>query len=397
MKNRYTRSNLFVVILVLTISLSLLIFFLFQISSISVIESPIVGETFNLVQKVEIYKNRYGIPHIVSEDLYDGMFGVGFAQASDRLWQMDYLRRVASGELSEVLGPEAVKFDQYFRALQLKKSSELILKNLDTVSLRILVSFSNGVNYYIDKFSNKLPVEFQALNYKPKPWTPLDCILIGRLMAFTMNFSFWLDLTYLDIYNRLGLTKTIPLLPNKVDNIDFFLHDTLTNFKKTDTSRINLLNELHNFSHFLEYISFYYPYFSFGSGSNTWAVQVIADSKKTSILASDPHLKLSLPPFWYQIHISTPKVNVVGLCLPGIPLPLIGRNDYIAWGITNGMIDDCDFFIHRIDSTGKFALDSTSKVRINYRPDTIKVRNSPNIVYYQDISAMILSYLTFLF
>lgn len=363
----------------------LFVLFTFELANISISEEPIFAESSKVRESVEIYKNKYGIPQVIAPDLSDAMFGVGFAQASDRLWQMDYLRRVARGELAEILGSKAIRFDQYFRSLQLKEASEIVLKNIDSLSLLLLESFSNGVNLFIEKNLNKLPIEFQALDYKPKPWTPLDCILIGRLLGFTMNFSFWLDLTYFDILNRIGVAKTFELLPNKVESINFFHPDSILHKFYAEDTLVSVKNETHNllYSSGLSEIQQFFPYLSNGLGSNTWVVQHFVDGRKKCILASDPHLKLALPPIWYQIHITTSKFNVIGLCIPGIPLPLIGRNDYITWGITNGMIDDCDFFIHKLDSSKKFINNTLKKVRIIFKTDTIKVKNSIDFVYYQ--------------
>ncbi len=385
MKYKVDRVSIFFVLVVIISTIFLFILFSIEVANISVIEETIFEENPTVYQKVEIFKNKYGIPQIVAENINDAMFGVGFAQASDRLWQMDYLRRVASGELSEILGPEAIKADQYFRALQLKEASELVVKNLDSHSLSLLNSFANGVNFYINRISSKLPVEFQALNYKPKYWRPLDCILVGRLMAFTMNFSFWMDLTYFDIANRIGIDKTVLLLPNKVEDITFFLSDTIVNkYQLSDTpiSKQFLLNQF-DLSYSIEILDKFFPFLNKGFGSNTLAIQTTSGELRKSILASDPHLKVALPPIWYQIHITCSEFNVVGLCIPGTPFPLIGRNDNIAWGITNGMLDDCDFFIHKIDQTGKYLIDSLKKIRITFKTDTIKVKNQPDFVYYQ--------------
>lgn len=384
MKIRLNQLNVVITFLVLLFSLILFLVFIFDLAGISIFEDTYTSECEYLNSNLEIYKNQYGIPHIIADNTFDALFGIGFAQASDRLWQMDYLRRVAKGELSEIFGNEAIKFDQYFRSLQLKKYSDIVLKNLDSFSLRLLESYSNGVNFYINRFSNKLPVEFHALNYKPTLWTPLDCILIGRLMAFTMSFSFWLDLTFFDIASKIGYEKASLLLPNKFVNYDVFLLDTAINEKlQLDSAQPKKILGYKLDFDVLETVERFYPYICGQNGSNTWAVQVNINNQKKAILASDPHLKLSLPPFWYQLHISTSNFNVVGLCIPGIPLPLIGRNDDISWGITNGMLDDCDFFIHKLDSSRKFTKDSLNMFKISFKLDTIKVRNSSDFIYYQ--------------
>jgi penicillin amidase len=380
------RNNFNLSILLIVVFFLSLIFLLFAINlaNVSVIEDTFEGSSPKVVQNVKIYKNPSGIPHIVAPVLEDCIFGIGFAQASDRLWQMDFLRRVAYGKLSEVMGKDLIKFDQYFRALELKKISAKVYENLDPKSKKIFEAFSNGVNYYIETFSKKLPVEFQTLKYKPEPWQPVDCIAIGRLMGYSMSFSFWLDLTYFDIANKIGTEKTALLFPLKFDNYTEFLPDSLRKINVTIPNRlISQGFPQTSYSLMMEEVEKFFPIGIFPFGSNTWAVSVGDKANRRGILASDPHLKLSLPPLWYQIHFTTDEMNVVGLVIPGIPLPLIGRNDYIAWGITNGMVDDCDFFVHNSDPTGKFVVDSTTKIRITLVADTIPVKNSPNYIYYQ--------------
>jgi len=380
------RNNFRVSILLIVVFFLLLIFLLFAVNfaNVSVIEETYEGSSPKVIQTVKIYKNQIGIPHIIAPVLEDCLFGIGFAQASDRLWQMDYLRRVAYGRLSEIMGKDAIRFDQYFRALELKKVSTKVFENLDPKSKEILVAFSNGVNHYIEAFTNKLPVEFQTLDYKPEPWQPIDCIAIGRLMGYSMSFSFWLDLTYFDISNKIGTEKTALLFPRKFENYTEFLPDSLRKIQLVTLNKsLNPAFVPLSYSLIREEIEKFYPIGVFPFGSNTWAVSVGDKDNKRGILASDPHLKLSLPPLWYQLHFTTDEMNVVGLVIPGIPLPLIGRNDYIAWGITNGMVDDCDFFVHFVDSSGKFVLDSARKIRINFISDTIVVKNSPKYIYFQ--------------
>ncbi len=381
---RQNNISLSILILVCISFLLISLFFVINLINISVIEESYQGNSDYVSKDVKIYKNQYGISYIIAPLLKDAIFGVGFAQASDRLWQMDYLRRVAYGKLSEILGPQAIKFDQYFRALGLKEISDRVYSNLDTKSKQILVAFSNGVNHYLEVYSNKLPIEFQTLAYKPELWRPQDCLAIGRLMAYSMSFSFWLDLTFFDIANSVGYEKAAILVPRKFENYEDFISDS-GNITKRITSNNHVMenNFITTFSYFREEVEKFFPVGIFNVGSNTWAVRIIENDKKRGVLASDPHLKLSLPPIWYQVHITSDEFNVVGLVIPGTPLPLIGRNDYIAWGITNGMIDDCDFFVHQTDTSGKFIIDSTKKVRINYESDTIVVKNSPNFIYYK--------------
>ncbi|MCX7879387.1 MAG: penicillin acylase family protein [Ignavibacteria bacterium] len=355
------------------------VFFSLEFAKVSLLESKFEGQTAQLKSEVSIYKDKYGIPHIISSNLEDTFFGVGFSHAIDRLWQMDFLRRVSQGRLSEIFGVEALKFDQFFRALQLKDIALSIVPNLDTTSYKILLAYCNGINFFLENFQNKLPLEFNALNYKPEPWTLEDCIMIGRLLAFTLNFSFWLDLTFGDIEQRIGHQQARSLIPDSTTIFPSFNQISPQQKYGKDFNFKELM-----LSASLKYFKEFYPFLYSIGGSNTWAIRVKTRNGYTSILACDPHLTITLPPIWYQIHISSPQFNLVGLTIPGIPLPLVGRNDFIAWGITNGMVDDCDFFSHQLDSTGKFVINHLGeKTRLRFKTDTIKIRGKPNFVYYQ--------------
>ncbi|MGQ9819035.1 MAG: penicillin acylase family protein [Candidatus Kapaibacteriales bacterium] len=368
----------FIIVILLTI------YFSINFAKISLIEGGVNIECNSLYSKCLIYKNRYGITHIVGEEDLDVFFGFGFAQASDRLWQMDYLRRTALGELSEIFGKETIAIDKFFRSLEISATAEKIIKSLDPNSFAILKAYSDGVNAYVYEFSNRLPLEFNTLGYKPKPWKPSDCIAIGRLMAFSLNFSFWLDLTYTDIANKIGYQNALKLLPTEA----FYPQNIGTNTVKAVLEGFNnkfqpLTKDI-RLTKIFDFLSEYiFPQPTIG-GSNTWAISTFAQGKRSAILASDPHLTLRLPPLWYQSHISSKTFNVVGLFIPGIPLPLIGRNDNIAWGITNAMLDDCDFFAYTLDSIARFVLDSSGKrIKIRSIPDTIFVKNLPPVAFYR--------------
>lgn len=376
----------------LTTALAFVVLFLlfsYNFAKISILEEPIELTSNSIDEGVSIYKNRYGIPHIIGKTENDAFFGLGFAQASDRLWQMDYLRRIAKGRLSEIFGNETIKLDQYFRALEIEAISKNIVSSLDAKSRSILESYSKGINFYIHKFSKRLPIEFSTLGYKPDDWTPEDCIAIGRLMAFNMSFSFWLDVVFGEIASRIGFERANELVPHDYPLIPILSPDTIAKTNKiplisTNSNKLYLYPNLHsNYFDFFSVINRFMPFGAF-MGSNMWVVQKEEGNRRTSILASDPHLVLQLPPIWYQFHITSPDFNCVGLSLPGVPLPLIGRNDNIAWGITVAMVDDCDFFAHKLDSTRRYIFDiNGKKIKLTFKLDTIKVKKNSNFIYYK--------------
>jgi penicillin amidase len=388
---RFTKREIsfFALLATAFVFVALFLFFSYDFAKISILEEPIELTSDSLDKGVSIYKNQYGIPHIIGQTENDAFFGLGFAQASDRLWQMDYFRRIAKGRLSEIFGKETIKLDQYFRTLEIETISKNIVSNLDAKSRSILESYSKGINLYIHKFSKRLPIEFSTLGYKPDDWTPEDCIAIGRLMAFNMSFSFWLDVAFGEISNKIGFERANALIPKDYHLPSISAPDTITKINKNSLASTNL-NKLYrnptSHSNYFEFFSLINRFFPFGTfaGSNMWVVQKEEGKNRTSILASDPHLALQLPPIWYQFHITSPELNCVGLGLPGIPLPLIGRNDNIAWGITVAMVDDCDFFAHKLDSTGRYVVDINGKrIKLTLKLDTIKVKKGTNFIYYK--------------
>lgn len=161
MKIAFFKTNVLVPFIIILIAVFLFLVFAWQISKISVIEDPFFGKNPRLKSKVEIYKNPNGIPHIIADDVNDAMFAVGFAQASDRLWQMDYMRRVAKGELAEILGPQAIKFDQYFRALRLTHYSEIVFKT----SIHCPYIFLKHIQTVLIISSKLIIIDYQ-LNFK---------------------------------------------------------------------------------------------------------------------------------------------------------------------------------------------------------------------------------------
>lgn len=378
--------------LIITFTIILIAFVIFAIKLASIsVPSDYVEYKVNLITDSSfIYENIYGIPHIITKNEEDLFFLMGFVHARDRLWQMDISRRTASGKLSEVFGKETINIDKYLRSFQFENQSQYIFSKLDANLKNLLNSYSNGVNFYIEKNYRRLPFEFAVLGYIPSKWQPTDCIAIQKLIALKFSQGFVYDLILGEIADKIGVTKTFDLIPKYPNNAPCILDDRLAPNSKSIQQNdslahisnvfelkknfpqhnllLDILNKVHNKPN--------------ASGSNSW-VRKKSDSVKTgAILVSDPHLELTMPPFWYQIHLTCPSINTIGLSIPGIPIIYIGRNDYIAWGITQSMIDDCDLYFERISNDSTTYLDfdgKQTKFKKNY--DTIKVRNSEDYIY----------------
>ncbi len=346
-------------------------------------KTPIVGSD------VKIYKNDYGIPHIVASSDRDMFVALGYCQAQDRLWQIEYSRRLAKGELSEVLGEEYLKTDKFMRAVNIDEISKRIYSAMDGESRSVIESFSKGVNLFIEKHSKNLPFEFSYLDYIPKKWEPEDCIAIYRLMALNLSIGFKSDLIMGEISDKIGVNQAKSLIPEYPYTAPYIYEkspiarkaiDTTkadsTHLTMASTAKINYdLNEVFNII----------GSNSSSIGSNAWAVNKIKNNKRNAVLANDPHQTLTNPAIWYQAKMSSPSTNSVGLMIAGTPLNLIGRNDFISWGIVNAMADDCDFFIEKIqtnDNTRYISSDSSVK-SFKIKIDTIKIKGKNDYLYYQ--------------
>ncbi|MFN3383464.1 MAG: penicillin acylase family protein, partial [Archaeoglobaceae archaeon] len=172
-------------------------------------------EIKNPYGKVEVFYDEFGVPHFVAEDEKALAFAVGYVQAKDRLFQMDLYRRMMCGELSEVFGEDFYESDVFYKKMDFARSAEITWESLkDSEIAELLIAYSEGVNYFIE--TEKLPIEFQLANYKPKKWTPVDTLLIAKQIAWGLTGNFW-DLKKAVILEKLG-ERTLELYPMTLDH-----------------------------------------------------------------------------------------------------------------------------------------------------------------------------------
>jgi penicillin G amidase len=313
---------------------------------------------------VHIYRDDYGVPHVSANDEHDLMYAAGYLHAQDRLWQMDLGRRIGEGRLSELFDTATVTFDKLFRTLQFTHLADSLESHLHPDSRRILQDYADGVNEFIATHKGQYPVEFDMLNYEPEPWTIRHSLLLMRLMAWELNFAWWVDLTYAEIEAKVPPDKFRDIFLSPSENLSIIGEHVPSNVPS---------GTVHDF---LSAVREYRKYFhagSFSSASNAW---VIGGSKSMSghpILANDPHLIISLPSKWYEMHLAAPGWNVAGATIPGIPLVLIGHTDSLAWGFTNAMIDESDFYIERIDSNNKNTY--------RYKNQSLQIQSHEEVIY----------------
>ncbi len=313
-----------------------------------------------LIDSVYIYRDENGIPHIFTKNEHDLYFALGYVTAQDRLWQMDLSRRIASGKLSEIFGVQTIEIDKIFRTLGLANIAQRMQRYLSEKSIEILKLYSDGVNYFIRTHKGKYPIEFELLRYEPEEWTISDCLLISRLMAWQLNFSWWAEPVFSEILSRVGEEKFKKLIPKYPETAPLIIKKYIPSTSKFVEANIKF-REI-----------FGLP--SEGLGSNSWVVSGKKSVTGKPLLANDPHLPFSLPSIWYQVHLNDGVMDVVGVCIPGTPGIIIGRNNYIAWGLTNVMLDDTDFYIERLDSSRTKYLYNGKWFDLKVREETIKVK-----------------------
>ncbi len=319
---------------------------------------------------VSIHRDSFGMPHVFASNERDAYLAAGILHAQDRLWQMDLIRRAGEGRLAEILGEKALPVDRLFRTLGLTAVSRQIVSELDIDTRSALESYATGVNAYIRDHRSSLPVEFDMLGIEPDPWLPEHTILLSKLMAWELNYSRWVDITFGYIVERVGEERARELYPDWPPGAPVIVPAELRGTLGADLLGADrLFHDLTGLG-------------GFGSGSNSW---VISGSKTVSgkpLLANDPHLVLTAPARWYEMHLSTPTLDVSGASLPGIPFIVIGRNRSIAWGLTNAMVDDEDFYIEEVDS-----IEYPTRYRVNgdwremqSKVDTILVKDQLPVV-----------------
>jgi len=269
-------------------------------------------------QPVEVGRDNLGVPHIKARTLEDAIFVQGYTVAEDRMWQMDSLRRLSAGELSEIVGVAGLESDRESRHLRLRRTAEQIYVNLTEPDKKIFAAYARGVNAFIESHRGRYGVEFTLLQYDPRPWSVVDSILVGLHMYRTLTSS-W----------RNKLVKDQMLRTGEPDKVNFL-------FPLRSGAEIMPGGDMH-------------------PGSNSWAVSGAHSATGKPLLSNDMHLEYSLPGIWHMTHLEAPGLDVSGVELPGVPGIIVGHNDRIAWGITNLGFDVQDLYIEKMDlRTGKY-------------------------------------------
>jgi penicillin amidase len=315
-----------------------------------------------LQDRVTIRRDERGIPYIEAKNDEDLYFAQGFVTASDRLWQMDLFRRNERGELAEILtaGPNniALEQDKQHRTLGFAQVAEAEVAQASPRSRALLEAYARGVNAYIASLDAKtLPPEFQILQYRPKPWTPADSLLVVKVFFEALSSTWRLDIMR-EAMAGLPAEKRAALMP-ETSSFDVLVvgKDTKKQVAATLQSSgsispatkqtlLGLARDEEIAAHALARVGLYAEGLA---ASNNWVVSGKHTVTGKPLLANDPHLSASSPPVWHMVHLNAPGVRVAGVTAPGLPGVVIGHNDRIAWGFTNVGPDVQDVYIEKFD------------------------------------------------
>lgn len=326
--------------------------------------------------RIEIVRDSHAVPHIFAEnDENDVYFGLGFAHAQDRLWQMLMLRRTAQGRLSELFGEETLQIDKLLRTLDIYRVAHEGVQFQTPETLAVLQSYSDGVNARLAAIQNQ-PLgrgapELFFFTPKIAQWTPTDSIALLKLMALQLS-----DKAATEV---LQARLAFELEPERLADL----------FPEDQGAPIMALPE---YAHLLpdprtapappEYRHALYPLREPGlaGASNAWAVNASRSATGGTLLANDPHLALTAPSIWMLARLQFPEGGVIGGTIPGIPAILSGRNEVFGWGLTTSYLDDQDFFIERLNPNNPNEyLTSTGFRPFERRDVIIEIKNAPGI------------------
>jgi len=319
----------------------------------------------NLNERVEIHWDTFGVPHIYAADAYDLYYTLGYVHAQDRLWQMTLTQIAAEGRFAEFFGKELLPLDQFQRTVGFWKTAKKIEQNLSEEDTKILQAYADGVNHYAEKHKRNLPIQFSLADMDPIPWKITHSLALARLMAWELNMAWKNELNYALLHRKLSAGQFKELFPDKDLHLsyrrqnregDAGLSASLTSFLKTYRDLSNILGT--EGSH---------------TGSNAWAVDSSVTDTDFPLLAGDPHLGLNMPGKWYEVHLNLNGSNLSGATIAGAPAVILGQNDFLAWSLTNIMLDDTDFFQEAVNPENReeYVLDSLAGDPI-YEPFTIQ-------------------------
>ena len=329
---------------------------------------------------VEIVRDNANVPHIFGENDLDVFYGLGFAHAQDRMWQMTALRRTAQGRLSEVFGTATVDVDKLLRRFDIYTLSVQSVEALDEATRAKLEAYAAGVNARLDQINSEAlgrgAPEMLLFNAPMAPWRPADSIAITKLMGLQLSGHLSAEVrrarTSLALEDADRLMDILPDAPgNGVAALPEYAQLVPGAPQQTTYTR----HQPHPLSPFKA--------FEFAGASNAWAAAPSRSASGGTLLANDPHLGFSAPAIWYLARLELASGGVIGGTIPGIPVVLTGRSAALGWGLTTAYVDDQDVYIEKLNPENPEEYRTPEGFR--------KFRSRPSIITIKDADPITLT------
>ena len=321
---------------------------------------------------VAITFDQYGIPRIRAANLADAAAALGYVHARARMFQMDLMRRAASGRLSAIAGPATLPLDREMRTLGLRRAARADEAALPPATRALMAAYARGVNAWIGARGRFSAPEFLLLG-APRPWTPVDSLLWAKTMGLWLSMNWRQELARAQLSAHLPRAVIEALWPGQ--------HEA----GRPDAARATGIRTAALSAAAVDAAlpAFPAPFTEPPAASNEWAVDGAHSAAGKPLLAGDPHLGFGFPSIWYLARIDTPGETLVGATAPGVPGVVLGRNRHIAWTFTTTGADVQDIFIETPVGVNEYATPDgprpfsvrTERIRVRGRPDqTIRIR-----------------------
>ena len=323
------------------------VFLIYYLASQSLPEYEKTVGLPGVIEPTEIIRDTYNVPHIVARRDEDVFFGLGYAHAQDRLWQIMLMRRTAQGRLSELFGPETLQTDKLLRRLDLYSLAQSSVAAQSPDARRALKAYAEGINARIyeinrDALGRGAPEMF-IFPTDVSPWRPADSLAILKLMTVQLSGHLAKEVlrakTSLQLNDADRLSDIMPDAPGQViADLEQYsaVMPALGSLPQTAQSQTG--SDLSPF-----------PSAQMAGASNVFAAAPFRAAAGGTLLANDPHLALTAPSIWYLAHLELTSGGVIGATIPGIPAVLSGRSAKLGWGLTSSYLDDQDLLMEELD------------------------------------------------
>jgi penicillin amidase len=292
---------------------------------------------------VDLWRDAQGVPHMRAQTSADAFFALGYVHATDRLWQMDALRRRAIGRYAEWVGASALPMDMLVRRMGIAQCAQRDASAANTETRAMLSAYTAGVNAFMQ--SGPLPREYALLGEAPEPWQDWHCIAVLRQTGLLLN----------SVYPKLWRAIALPVVgADAISRLRMDDGGDELTCLPPETPAARLMPDMAALADALAALMADAPVDAAGGGSNNWAVDGSRTASGKPLVAGDPHRLLDMPNMYLQCHLACDAFDVIGLTSPGVPgFPHFAHNQHVAWCVTVAFVDTADIYLERFQDDGR--------------------------------------------